>query len=561
MATESNCKQQSKSDFIFLYDTTLRDGAQRKGISLSLADKLKITRLLDGFGIPYIEGGWPGSNPKDMEYFKCMHEAPPKAAKIAAFGSTRRVGVRAEDDANLQALLAAQTPVVTIVGKTWTLHVEQVLKTELDQNLKMIADSVRFLKSKGKEVIYDSEHFFDGFDNDPDYALRCLEAASEAGADWLILCDTNGRSLPQKIREAVSIVKAKINTKLGIHAHNDIELAVANSLSAVEAGVTQIQGTINGYGERCGNANLITLIPTLQLRMNKLCVPESSVQKLTELSRAVSEIANLNPDPFAPYVGSAAFAHKGGIHVAAVEKVAHSYEHIDPTLVGNNRQIVVSELSGRGNIRMVAAELGVSLNGGEQSILSRIKDMELDGFQFENAEGTVELMMRRNTPGYTPPFKLIDFTVAVSNRAGSAMSAEAVVKLWVNKKTAGSGIESGEELVHTASDGRGPVHAIDLALRKALLPYYPELANVRLSDYKVRILNPHHATEATTRVFIEATCGDESWSTVGCSPNIIEASYLALADSLELYLLKRPILESDQLTAPGNNTNKCEVVA
>lgn len=497
-------------------------------MSFSLADKLKITRVLDELGVPYIEGGWPGSNPKDMEYFAHIHANPPKQASIVAFGSTRRVGTNVQQDANLNALLKAQTPAVTLVGKSWTLHVTEVLKTSLDENLSMISESINFMKQYSKEVIYDAEHFFDGFRTHPEYALSTIMAAQNAGVDWVVLCDTNGGSLPNYVTEVVKFVIDKLTVPVGIHTHNDCELAVANSLAAVAAGATQVQGTINGYGERCGNANLISIIPTLELKMGHKCISSGNLSRLTEVSRTVSEIANLNPDNCAAYVGTSAFAHKAGLHVAAVERLTTSYEHIDPELVGNTRHVIVSELSGRGNIRMLAAELGVAVFGNEQNILKDVKALEGEGFQFENAEGTVELMMRRNVPDYKAPFELVDVMVLVSDRGTKTLSADAIVKVKVGKK-----------LFHTASDGRGPVHALDRALRKALSSSYPDLSEVRLADYKVRILDPDQATDATTRVVIEATCGDERWSTVGCSPNIIEASCQALADSLELYLLKK----------------------
>jgi 2-isopropylmalate synthase len=488
-----------------------------------------VTKLLDGFGIPYIEGGWPGSNPKDMEYFKTMRANPPRRAKIVAFGSTRRIGVKTEEDLNLKALLAAGTSVVTLVGKSSALHVTHVLETDLEENLSMIKDSISYLKQAGKEVIYDAEHFFDGYKLDPMYALKTLNAACEAGADWLVLCDTNGGSLPDYVSEVVSNVTKNFRCRVGIHAHNDGELAVANSIAAVRAGAAQVQGTINGYGERCGNANLVSVIPTLQLKLDYRCVPADNLNRLTEISRTVSEIANLNPEACAPYVGSSAFAHKGGLHVAAVEKLTTSYEHVDPALVGNSRQIVVSELSGRGNIRMFASQSGVKVEGNEQALLKQVKDMEGQGYQFENAEGTVELMMRRSQPEYIAPFELVDVMVVVSDRLkNNEVSAEAVVKIKV-----------GKQIFHTAAEGRGPVNALDKALRNALVSSYPKINDVRLADYKVRILDPDQATDATTRVTIEATCGDETWCTVGCSPNIIEASYKALAESLELYLLRQ----------------------
>jgi 2-isopropylmalate synthase len=520
--------RKNNSDFVHLYDTTLRDGSQRKGLCFSLEDKLKITKLLDAFGASYIEGGWPGSNPKDMEYFRRVRQMNLKNARVVAFGSTCRVGKSASEDANLQALLDAETPVVTIVGKSSLFHVENILETTAEENLRLIRDSVSFLKSKGLEVIFDGEHFFDGYRGNPEYTMETIATARQAGADWIVLCDTNGGSLPEFVHEVVSKVFESGINNIGIHTHNDGELAVANALAAVRAGARQVQGTINGYGERCGNANLVSVAPALQLKMGLRCVPDDSLTHLTEVSRAVAEIANLSPDACAAYVGSSAFAHKAGLHVAAVEKVTSSYEHINPSLVGNARQVIVSELSGRGNIRMLASELGMAPTGNETSILRQVKELEEKGFQFENAEGTVELMMRRSQQGYEPPFQLHDMMVVVSDRSRLGMSAEAVVKVAV-----------GNVIFHTASEGEGPVHALDQALRKALQSSYPAVEEVRLADYKVRILDPDAATQATTRVTIEATSGEQRWSTVGCSTNIIDASYQALADSLELYLLRK----------------------
>ena len=512
---------------ISLYDTTLRDGTQREGLSLSVADKLKIARELDRFGMHYIEGGWPGSNPKDAAFFAQAAQMTWQHAKIAAFGSTRRAHVRAEDDSNLHALLDARTPVVTLVGKSWTLHVTEILETTLAENLAMIGDSVALMKAHGKEVVYDAEHFFDGFRADAEYALATLRAAADAGADWLVLCDTNGGSLPDWIGQVVAAVKAELDVPLGIHTHNDGELAVANSLAGIAAGCRQVQGTINGYGERCGNANLIAVVPNLQLKMGHSCVAPSQLARLTELSRTVSEIANLNPDEHAAYVGNSAFAHKGGIHVAAVAKVEHSYQHIEPTQVGNRKRVVISELAGRGNVRMRSDELGITSGGIERSVLDRVKLLESKGFQFEAAEGSFELLVRRAAADYTPPFTLVDVMIVVEQRRGVDMLAEATVKLRV-----------GDEVYHTAAEGNGPVNALDQAMRKALLPSYPELADVHLVDYKVRILDSDSATGATTRVLLEAARGDERWTTVGCSANIIEASWQALADSLELPLLR-----------------------
>jgi 2-isopropylmalate synthase len=518
-----------------LFDTTLRDGTQSEGLSLSVEDKLRIAGLLDAFGIHYIEGGWPASNPKDSEFFRRAPQLALRHARLVAFGSTRKAGARPEGDANLRALLEAETPAVCIFGKSSTLHVERVLETTLDENLAMIADSVAWLKKHGREVVYDAEHFFDGYTLDPAYAMRTLRVAADAGADWIVLCDTNGGSLPARVAEVVRAVRAQVAAPLGAHTHNDGELAVANALAAVEAGCTQVQGTINGYGERCGNANLVSIIPALQLKMGRRCVPPESLARLTELSRMVSEIANLNPDAHAAYVGASAFAHKGGVHVAAVEKLAASYEHIAPDLVGNRRHAVVSELSGRGNVRVRAGELGVDAHGQETAVVARVKALENEGYQFEAAEGSFELLVRRSRPDYRPPFELLDLVVVAQKRNGGPMLAEATVKLRV-----------GGETVHTAAEGTGPVHALDCAFRKALLPHYPGLADVRLADYKVRILDPQAATGARTRVLIEAARGNERWSTIGVSQNIIEASGQALADSLELPLLRAaavPVLQ------------------
>ena len=514
---------------IKLFDTTLRDGTQGEGISLSVDDKLEIARLLDQFGMHFIEGGWPASNPKDSEFFRRAKDLTLHHAKLTAFGSTRKAGGRAEDDLNLRGLLEAGTPAVAIFGKSWLLHVERVLGTTPEENLAMIRDSVAFLRSRGKEIVYDAEHFFDGYRDEPEYALRAVAAAAEAGADWVVLCDTNGGSLPSWVGEVVRAVKARLpGTPLGIHTHNDGELAVANALSAVEAGCTQVQGTINGYGERCGNANLVSVIPALQLKMGHSCVSEASLLRLTSLSRTVSELANMSPNPHAPYVGVSAFAHKGGVHVAAVEKVARSYEHLPPERVGNLRKVVVSELSGRVNVRVRAAEMGLDVGGEEAALLARVKERENRGHQFEAAEGSFELLVRRSQPGYTPPFEVVDVVViAERRRGGQEMFAEATVKLKI-----------GDRLVHEVAAGDGPVHALDRALRKALLPSYPSLRDVRLADYKVRILDPESATGAKTRVLIEGAREEERWSTIGVSKNIIEASAEALADSLELHLLR-----------------------
>ncbi len=514
---------------ILLYDTTLRDVTQREGISFSVEDKLKIARRLDRLGVAYIEGGWPGSNPKDMAFFERVSELRLERAIVTAFGSTRRAGTTAEKDTNIRALTTAGTPAVAVFGKSWDLHVHQVLHTTLEENLRMISDSVRYLKMSGREVIYDAEHFFDGYQADPAYALQTLAAAAEAGADVLVLCDTNGGALPSTVAAVIADVQSATTTPLGIHAHNDSEMAVANSLIAVEMGVGHVQGTINGYGERCGNANLCSIIPTLKLKMGHDCVNNKQLGALTETARYISELANLTLYPQQPYVGHSAFAHKGGMHVNALVKCQESYQHIEPTLVGNQRRVVVSELSGKSNIAYKARELGLDLvEGSDQTrrILNHIKELENQGFQFEGAEGSVELLVRRTQPDYMPPFELLDFHLLVRGSHNGAMAAEATVKVRVN-----------DQVIHTAADGNGPVNALDTAVRKALLPFYPCLADVHLTDYKVRILDGTAGTAAQTRVLIDSTNGRRAWSTVGSSPNIIEASWQALADSLEYALL------------------------
>ena len=512
-----------------LYDTTLRDGTQREGLSLSVDDKVKIARVLDRLGVQYIEGGWPGSNPKDAEFFRRMQAAPPARARVAAFGSTRRAGMHCDDDPSIRALEAADTPVVTLVGKTSTLHVDRVLETSRDENLRMVADSVGWFKRLGREVVYDAEHFFDGWRLDAAYALATLEAAAGAGADVLVLCDTNGGELPDVVAERVLELRERLATPLGIHPHNDAGLAVANALAAVRAGCVQVQGTINGYGERCGNLDLVPLVATLQLKLGYRLLPGDALARLSEVSHFVADVANQHPDPHAPYVGRSAFAHKGGIHVAAIAKVPESYQHVDPGLVGNASRVVVSEVAGRRNVRLRAQELGVAAGEDEAALLQRIKDLEHLGFQFEAADGSFEMLVRRAQPGYRAPFEVDDFTVIVEKRGGDGIRSQATVKLRV-----------GDEVAHTAAEGDGPVNALDCAIRKALLPHYPGLAAVHLVDYKVRIVDEHLGTAARPRVIIESARGAERWSTVGCSANIIEASWLALCDALELALLKAP---------------------
>ncbi len=509
---------------VAVYDTTLRDGTQREGISLSVADKLRVTELLDTLGVAYIEGGWPGSNPKDAAYFDAAQNLTLKHAKIAAFGSTCRKGSSPDGDPNIQALVEAHTPVVTVVGKTSMLHVTEVLQTTPEENLRMIRESIAYLKSLGKEVIYDAEHFFDGTKLDLEYAFETLLAAQTGGADCLVLCDTNGGSMPWEVEAFVrSVREAFPSIQLGIHTHNDGELAVANTLAAVKSGAVQVQGTINGYGERCGNANLCSIIPDLELKMGIQCLPEGALRHLVTLSRTVAEIANLAPDNHLAYVGKSAFAHKGGIHVAAMRRNIHSYQHIEPEHVGNEMRILVSDLSGQGNLLSKAEEFGLDVSSVEAiKVLEEIKRLESQGFVFEGAEASVAVRLHRARPGYQPLFTLIDFTVIVEERRGRGSVAEAMVKLDV-----------GGDIYHTAAEGNGPVNALDLALRKALLPMYPQIAEFQLADYKVRILDGVNGTAAVTRVLIDTQRGSQRWNTVGAGANIIVASWLALMDSVE----------------------------
>ena len=516
---------------LWLYDTTLRDGTQREGISLSVDDKIKIAQILDGMGFHYIEGGWPGSNPKDAEFFRRAATMSWKTAKIAAFGSTRHAKNTCDNDPNIRALDDAKTPVVTLVGKSSVLHVEHVLETTRAENVRMIADSVAYFVAKGKEVVYDAEHFFDGYRLDADYTISTILAAARAGAHVVVLCDTNGGSLPDQVATAVKTVRAYLDQAnltpiIGIHTHNDGALAVANAMAAIDAGALHVQGTINGIGERCGNMDLIPLIANMQLKRGYYCLDVAQLERLSELSYTVADIVNLNPDHHAAYVGRSAFAHKGGIHAQAVAKFADSYQHIDPALVGNEMRIVVSELSGRNNIKMQAAKLGLEIDGNERAILQRIKELEQQGLQFEAADGSFEMLIRRNTEGYVAPFELRDFTVIVDAR-GDGMRSQAMVKLSVN----------GQEM-HTAAEGDGPVNALDRAIRKALVPTYPMLAEVVLADYKVRIVDEHLGTAARPRVLIESARGEDRWTTVGCSENILEASWQALWDALELAIVR-----------------------
>src|SRR5574337_421619 len=518
---------------IKLYDTTLRDGTQGEGVAFSMEDKVRIAQRLDTLGIHYIEGGWPGSNPKDLRFFKRVQDAVFKTAKIAAFGATRRPGVRPEEDGNLQALVEAGPPVVTIFGKCWDFHVTSALGTTLEENLAMSGEAIVFLRKHFEEVIYDAEHFFDGFKRNREYALRTLLTAEAAGALCLVLGDTNGGCLPHEISEVIRAVKKVVKpaTPLGIHAHNDTECAVANSLAAAAEGVNHVQGTINGYGERCGNANLVSIIPNLMLKMELHCIPEGNLKELRDASRFVSELANRKPWQHQPYVGDSAFAHKGGIHVSAVVKHAETYEHVEPEAVGNHRRVLVSELAGQSNILWKANEYGIDLDKNTpeaKRILEMLKRLEDEGFQFEGAEASFELLMERALGNHKPYFDLDGFRVIVEERKEDAEPlAEATVRLRVK------GIPE-----HTAASGNGPVNALDHALRKALEDFYPNLKQMSLLDYKVRILDESKGTGAKTRVLITSGDGDETWGTVGVAANIIEASWQALVDSIE-YKLRR----------------------
>ncbi len=517
---------------IYLYDTTLRDGEQAEGITFSLPDKIHIASVLDDFGFDYIEGGWPGTNPKASDFFNQMKGVKLKHARLAAFGSTRRKKIRPEEDTNLRALIQAHTPTITIFGKSWDLHVKKALRTSLGENLKMIEDSVRYLKSRGKEVIYDAEHFFDGFKENPDYALKTVMAAADAGADCIVLCDTNGGTLTTDFYAVFDAVKRAIeDVPLGIHAHNDAGFAVANSLTAVYLGATHVQGTINGFGERCGNADLIQVIPALLLKYKYKCIPRSKLRGLKRLSRTIDEIANLVPNGRQPYVGNSVFTHKGGIHVSAVQRNVRTYEHIPPEVVGNRRRVLVSEMSGLSNVRYKAGELGIDISKAPEEtrqLLHTIKEMENAGYQFESAEGSFEVMLKKALGRHRKFFNLVGFRVIIEKRGTEEPClSEATIKIKV-----------GDDLKHVAADGDGPVNALDTALRRALVDSYPVLKKVHLSDYKVRVINPRAATAAAVRVIIETTDGRQVWGTVGVSQNIIQASWRALLDSVEYKLLK-----------------------
>ncbi|MFA3783629.1 citramalate synthase [Melioribacteraceae bacterium 4301-Me] len=515
---------------IEIFDTTLRDGTQGEGVNLSVQDKLLIAKRLDEFGIDIIEGGWPGSNPKDEEFFQRAKSLQLSHAKLCAFGSTARSLNNVEGDSNLNALLKAETPVVAIFGKTWRLHSQKSLGLTDEENEELIYQSVKYLTSKGKRVIFDAEHFFDGYKDDPSFSYKMLNAAVKGGADTLVLCDTNGGSLPDFVFKAVTDIKNRFNVDIGIHAHNDSELAVANSLAAVSAGAVHVQGTINGVGERCGNANLSSIIPNLILKLNYTTNQHKNLSHLCSVSNYVYELMNLAPNSRAAYTGKSAFAHKGGVHVSAVMKDSRMYEHIDPSLVGNKQRVLISDLSGQSNIKYKANEIGIDISSNKElskRIVEYIKSLEYDGYQFDGAEASFELILRTEMNEFRPFFNVIDSKVNVFYDDKGHSDAEAVLKIEVNG-----------EIEHTASDGDGPVNALDNALRKALMRFYPEISLIKLIDYKVRVLDEKDGTGAKVRVIIQSGDGEETWSTVGVSRNIIEASFRALIDSINYKLFK-----------------------
>jgi len=527
---------------VTIFDTTLRDGTQGEGVSLTVEDKLKIAAKLDDLGIHYIEGGWPGSNGKDIEFFKRVTSLSLKHAKVTAFGSTRRKGVRPEEDANLRAILDSGVKVATIFGKSWDFQVTTALQTTLEENEAMIYDSVRYLKEQGLEVIYDAEHFFDGYKNNPEYALASIRRAEAAGADWIVLCDTNGGSLPGEISAIVEAVAAAVKTPVGIHAHNDCELGVANSLAAVQAGARQVQGTFNGVGERCGNANLVSIIPNLQLKLGYRVVTDEQLRTLTSTARYVSEIANVSMPVNQPYVGSAAFAHKGGIHVSAVLRHSKTYEHIEPELVGNRQRVLVSELAGQSNLVFKAQELNLDFdleNESTKRLIQTIKDLEHRGYQFEGADASLELLIRKAYDKQENVFTIESFKLLVEKSGDNPVASEAIVKVKVHGET-----------VYTAAEGNGPVNALDNALRKALETYYPDIRDIHLTDYKVRVINDEDATAAKVRVLIESSDFNESWSTVGVSENVIEASWEAILDSIRYALIGRTVVLDNREEKP-----------
>jgi 2-isopropylmalate synthase len=520
-----------KAQQVFIYDTTLRDGTQGEKINFSAEEKLRIARRLDEMGFHYIEGGWPGSNPKDARFFEMAKAQSFKNARLTAFGSTCKAGIRPENCRNIKALLKTGTPTITIFGKSWDLHATEILGVTLKENLEMIRDSIVYLKGKDKEVIYDAEHFFDGYRKNPAYALKTIKTACEAGADRIVLCDTNGGTLPHDLTDAVRKVAAFVPLdRLGIHAHNDSGLAVANSIAAVQAGVTMVQGTVNGYGERCGNADLTSVIGNLQLKMNRACLSETSLRQLKNLSYYVSEVANVRPAPFRPFVGQSAFAHKGGIHVSAVAKNPEAYEHIRPELVGNRQRILVSDLAGKSNIAFKAKEFGIDVGDNDalnKKIVREIKHLEDQGFQFDAADGSLALLMKKITGVFKEPFTLQCFSVTNGKTGNHPSQCLATIKISV-----------GDEVELTAAEGNGPVNALDHALRKALIKFYPQISEVHLVDFKVRIVEGSEGTAARVKVLLDSRDAEELWSTIGVSENIIEASWQALVDSIQYKLSK-----------------------
>jgi 2-isopropylmalate synthase len=516
---------------VLLYDTTLRDGCQAEDVSFTLQDKLRIAEKLDDLGIDYIEGGYPGSNDRDADFFKQVEKLKLRNAKVASFGTTRKFGVKPSQDFNLKVLLQAETSVVTLVGKTWDLHVRDDLRISQKANLEIIADSIAYMKKRVDEVVFDAEHFFDGFRANPDYAIECVKAAQEGGADWIVLCETNGGRLPGEIREALTQVNRAVKTPLGIHCHNDGELAVANTLAGVEMGVTQVQGTINGFGERCGNMNLISVIANLQLKMGKKCVTPAQMKKLREVSQLFYELANINPNKRQAYVGDSAFAHKGGLHVSGVLKNRETYEHIDPEVVGNRQRVLVSDLSGRSNVVYKGKEYGIDLkdkNDAIKEVLRRTKELEGQGYEYQAAEASFELLIQEALGKKKKNFSLIGFRVIDEKRKeGEPPISEATIQVQVDG-----------EMEHAAAMGNGPVNALDQALRRALTKFYPALKQVELLDYKVRVLSSGEGTGAVVRVLIESGDGKDRWGTVGVSHNVIEASWQALVDSIDYKLYK-----------------------
>jgi 2-isopropylmalate synthase len=515
---------------ITLYDTTLRDGSQGEEVTLSAEDKLRLAQKLDEFGVHYVEGGWPGSNPKDARFFEMARKASFKTARLTAFGSTRRSQIRPEDDQSIQALLRTELETITIFGKSWDLHATEILGVSLDENVALIEDSVSYLKKQGRQVIYDAEHFFDGYKRNPDYALRTVNAAVRGGADVVVFCDTNGGSLPNEVHRIVSDAMRDLPVPAGIHAHNDCGLALANSLAAVQAGVIMVQGTINGYGERCGNTDLVAAIGNLQIKMGYDCVDQEKLKKLRELSRYVSEVANVPPYKQAPFVGKSAFAHKGGVHVSAIVRNPAAYEHIDPELVGNRRRVLVSDLAGKSNIEYKAREMGINLGGngfGSEKIVKEIKRLEDQGFQFDAAEGSLELLMKKVTGQFEEPFNLESLRVTMEKNRSGPSTSHATIKISV-----------ANEHEITAAEGDGPVNAIDNALRKALYKFFPQVEEMRLVDFKVRVIDGSEGTAAKVRVQIESRDQSDVWSTIGVSENVIEASWQALVDSVQYKLSK-----------------------